>query len=79
MPMPYVLFERIKRGEIEAATKPPDRLLPSFSAMKKRTLAWLVGTYGLCGWITSDTPMASNRRPASSGRWAVAEAGMASP
>lgn len=44
VPMPHVLFERIEGRQVEAATKPPDRLLPSFSAMKNRTFAWLVGT-----------------------------------
>jgi coproporphyrinogen III oxidase len=34
-----------------------------------------VGTYGLRGWNTSDTPIASNGAPASSGRCWVAEGG----
>ena len=38
-----------------------------------------VGTYGLRGWSTSDTPIASNPRPASSGRAAVADGGSRLP
>jgi hypothetical protein len=52
---------------------------PSFSATKKRTFMCAVGQYGLRGCSTSETPIASQRRPASSGRWAVAEAGICSP
>ena len=47
--------------------------------MKKRTLACEVGTYGLRGWMTSDTPVASKLAPSSSGRCAVAEAGSLPP
>src|SRR5690554_359087 len=48
-------------------------------ATKQRTFMCTVGQYGLRGWSTSDTPIASKLRPANSGRWAVAEAGMALP
>ena len=41
-------------------------------AQKKRTFACVVGTYGLSGWITSETPVASHCASASSGRCAVA-------
>src|SRR5699024_3005062 len=47
--------------------------------MKKRTLACDVGTYGLRGCTTTDTPVAVKLRPASSGRCAVALAGRLSP
>jgi hypothetical protein len=47
--------------------------------MKKRTFMCTVGTYGLRGWNTSETPIASKPRPASSGRWAVAEGGRVLP
>ena len=42
-----------------------------------RTFMCTVGTYGLRGWNTSDTPIASNGAPASSGRCCVAEGGSA--
>jgi hypothetical protein len=42
-------------------------------AMKKRTFMCTVGTYGLRGCSTSDTPIASKPRPASSGRPALAD------
>ena len=38
-----------------------------------------VGTYGLRGWKTSETPIASHGRPAISGRCAVAEGGSLVP
>jgi hypothetical protein len=44
-----------------------------------RTFMWTVGTYGLRGWNTSDTPMASKGAPASSGRCCVAEGGSLRP
>ena len=44
-----------------------------------RTFMCTVGTYGLRGWNTSDTPIASNGAPASSGRCCVADGGSAWP
>src|SRR5258706_2899613 len=52
---------------------------PGFSATKKRTFMCTVGTYGLRGCRTRDTPMAWNERPARSARDAVADAGSALP
>jgi len=48
-------------------------------AESMRTFMCTVGTYGLRGWKTSDTPMASNGAPASSGRCCVADVGSAVP
>ncbi len=36
---------------------------PSFFATNMRTLRWTVGAYGLRGWSTSETPIASQLRP----------------
>ena len=61
---------------------PPNHQIGSasaFCATKKRTLRCTVGAYGLRGCSTSDTPIASHARPASSGRCAVADAGRRSP
>jgi hypothetical protein len=44
-----------------------------------RTFMCTVGTYGLRGWNTSETPSASNAAPASSGRAAVADGGSVCP
>jgi hypothetical protein len=49
--------------------------LPSAVASKKRTFMCTVGAYGLRGCSTSDTPIASQARPASSGRAAIADGG----
>src|SRR5687768_4156106 len=48
-------------------------------AAKKRTFMCTVGQYGLRGCSTSDTPIASNARPASCGRAALAEGGSVEP
>ena len=48
-------------------------------AAKKRTFMCTVGQYGLRGCRTSDTPIASNARPASCGRAALAEGGNLAP
>jgi len=53
--------------------------LPSAVASKKRTFMCTVGAYGLRGCSTSDTPMASHARPASSGRAAIADGGRLAP
>ena len=44
-----------------------------------RTFMCTVGTWGLRGCMTSDTPIASNAAPANSGRACVAEGGSAGP
>src|SRR5882762_1552338 len=65
---------------------PPNHHTGAFSgrsswwrAMKNRTFMCTVGTCGLRGCSTRDTPMASKPRPASSGRWADAEGGSCLP
>ncbi len=61
---------------------PPNHQTGSASgrcATKQRTFMCTVGAYGLRGWNTSDTPIASKPRPASSGRLAVADGGRVSP
>ena len=52
---------------------------PSAVVVKKRTFMCTVGAYGLRGWSTSDTPIASHARPASSGRLAAADGGRLAP
>ena len=52
---------------------------PSLVAISRRTFICTVGQCGLRGCITSDTPIASNPRPANCGRAALADAGSASP
>jgi hypothetical protein len=52
---------------------------PSGSAASMRTFMWTIGTYGLRGWNTSDTPIASKGAPDSSGRFCVAEGGSLGP
>ena len=52
---------------------------PAGSAASMRTFMCTVGTYGLRGWNTSETPIASNGAPASSGRCCVADGGSAAP
>src|SRR3546814_9541787 len=58
-------------------SKPPPNhqatVCPSRTARKWRTLACVVGTCGLRGWKTSDTPTARQDAPASSGRAARSE------
>src|SRR5690242_14953201 len=49
------------------------------SAASMRTFMCTVGAYGLRGWNTSETPMASNEAPTSSGRCWVAEGGSCGP
>ena len=61
---------------------PPNQLTvspPAGVAASMRTFMCTVGTYGLRGCSTSDTPSASNGAPASSGRCAVADAGSERP
>ncbi len=61
---------------------PPNHQTGSASglcATRKRTFMCTVGTYGLRGCSTSDTPIASKPRPASSGRAAVADGGRPAP
>ena len=50
-----------------------------FLAASMRTFMCTVGAYGLRGWKTSDTPMASKGAPASSGRCWVALGGRRGP
>ena len=49
-------------GGMDQVTASP----PAGNAASMRTFMCTVGTYGLRGWITSDTPIASNGAPASS-------------
>src|SRR5256885_4666704 len=68
-----------------AAPEPaaPEPAAPEPAAPKPaaiiRTFMCTVGTKGLRGWKTRDTPMASNGAPASSGRCCVAEGGSCGP
>ena len=65
-------------GPCRRRTRPPARA-PAGSAASMRTFMCTVGTYGLRGWNTSETPIASNGAPASSGRCCVADGGSARP
>jgi len=61
---------------------PPNHQTGSASpcvASSARTFMCAVGQKGFSGCSTSETPIAANARPASSGRLAVAEAGSAAP
>lgn len=49
VPVHAVFFIAVIRGQVKAATEPPDRLFTFFFGDEKRTLAWDVGTCGLCG------------------------------
>ena len=62
-----VFLEAVVRRQVHAAAEPDHRLAPGGSAASMRTFMCTVGTYGLRGWNTSETPIASNGAPASSG------------
>jgi hypothetical protein len=73
-----VFLEAVVGREVHAAAEPPPRSRPRRRARRSmRTFMCTVGTYGLRGCNTSDTPMASKARPASSGRcaWPTAAGG----
>ncbi len=70
MEVDRVVVVAVRRRQVHAAAEPPDVGGTSrrARATKKRTFRWTVGACGLRGWMTSDTPIASKPRPASSGR-----------
>ena len=74
-----VLLEAVVRRQVHAAAEPGTGSRPSGSAASMRTFMCTVGTYGLRGCSTSETPSASNGAPASSGRCCVADGGSVAP
>ena len=76
VPVVHVFLETVIGREVEAAAEPPDRASRlALGAAKKRTFMWRWARRDSQGCSTSDTPRARQARPASSGRWAVAEGG----
>ena len=61
-------------GSLEPGTEAPPAISP-----RAAPFMCAVGQYGLRGWTTSETPIASKLAPASSGRPAVADGGSPSP